>query len=127
MQCCTLFLMTLMVSGVMIIAYFLSQDSDTLDVMAGRVNGYMDEIDDAKPFQMLKSAHADYDTHIAPTLARLSSNIAEVANMTHAIVSKAHEMNIVEVMQNDINEIQDLLSYINATIKNIAVNVELHV
>lgn len=127
MQCCALFLLVLMVAGVMIIAYFLSQDSDTMDVMAERLNAYMDEIDEAKPFQLLKDAHSDYDAHVSPSIERLANQIVEVANMTHAVVKQAHDIDIVNLMRKDVNEIQDLLAYINETIKTIAVNVDIHV
>jgi hypothetical protein len=121
-QCCSLFMLFIMTSSVLLMTFFLAQDSDSMDKLYTRVIGYMDKFDDTGTLDTLHQLNEDYRVTIRPDLVHVLENIVEIGNTTASVARHINDEHVVQKLHDHLVELQSWMDHINHTLTQSALH-----
>ena len=119
-MCCQLFTSVLSLAMIGLIAFYLSEDSNTVDIMSQRALGYMDEFDKTRMFDLLNKIHNTYDERAHPTIIR-------VLDTTDKLTGEMESDDIAGEMHQFAQEFRQWMNHVNHVLNSTALrfNIEL--
>jgi hypothetical protein len=114
--CCQLFVNVITTACMLTILVFLAQDSHTLDVMAKRVEVYMDTIEQSQILTLPKLIHDEYVNSWGPALNTTAATAVTATNFVTTTIAELQEEQVLLQIHQALLEGRDLLRILNETI-----------
>ena len=122
MHCCQLLLHIIATGCLVIIVISLFQDSEVLEKLGVRVNGYMDDVDRSRLFPLLTDIRRNYTDVWSPTLLKTLDRVDAISSASANLVEGMTNQSFAAELHGMLTEVHALIGHINHTLSQSALH-----